>query len=278
MKHYIVFTLLSVLWAGCRQESQEAASEIQQTPLTVTFSEQEYTGNKTPYEGDTLAAEISFRYPVFSGGDSSVTQKINSYLFCLMLDDYFSEPDTETQNAKTLEEVAQRFFKEAKDSEIADYPRASAWTFGFDTDTLLLDPVSKRLTLIHNYSTYTGGAHPNYAITISNIDLATGDTLSNGALFGQDNKLLTAVKNRFIENEKRVMAEEGFPFDMANYWFDDGFKLPQAMGFTREGIQCYYSPYEVAPYARGVIDFLVPYSEVPHLRLKSTPKNSKQAE
>lgn len=272
MKHYIVFTFLSVLWGGCRQESQEATLAIEQIPLTVTFSEQEFTGNKTPYEGDTLAAEISFRYPVFSGGDSSVTQKINTYIASLMLDDYFSEVDEATQNAQTLEEVAQRFFKEAKGSEIAEYPHTSAWSFSFDTDTLLLDPLSKRLTLIHNYSTYTGGAHPNYAISISNIDLTTGDTLAHNVLFGQDDKLLAAVKNRFIANEKQVMTNEGYPFDMANYWFDEGFKLPQAMGFTREGIQCYYSPYEVAPYARGVIDFLVPYSDVPHLRLKSIPK------
>jgi hypothetical protein len=132
----------------------------------------------------------------------------------------------------------------------------------------MLDQKRQTLTLIHNYSIYTGGAHPNYFTQISNIDLATGDTLSYNSLFGKNKELLDAVKKRFIENEEKVMGEAGYEFKMENYGFDEGFKLPQAMGITHAGIRCVYVPYEVASYAHGPIDFVVPYADIPSFKIR----------
>lgn len=266
MKPLIVFVFSAVLFIGCKQGSDETHDE-DTALLTLNFADEQFRGNETIHEGDTLAAEMSFRYPVFSGGDEQVTNRINTYIFSLTQDNYFGEEEeTKKQTPEALSVVAERFFKEAKESEVEGYPHTSAWSYELNTDTLMLDMTTKRLTLIHNYYTYTGGAHPNYSIQISNIDLNTGDTLSHASLFDKDQRLLAAVNKRFIENEKEISGENGMDFDMGNYWFGEGFKLPMAMGFTRDGIRCIYSPYEVAPYSRGAIDFTVPYADVPHFK------------
>ncbi|MDP5121617.1 MAG: DUF3298 and DUF4163 domain-containing protein, partial [Spirosomaceae bacterium] len=169
---------------------------------------------------------------------------------------------------KSLKKIADQFFRSAKESANPDFPHSSSWSYDFSTDTLMLDQKQQILTLIHDYSTYTGGAHPNHFTQISTIDLLTGDTLSYNSLFGNNEELLNAVEKRFVENEKKVLSENGYEFNMSDYWFEAGFKLPQAMGLTREGIRCIYVPYEVAPYARGTIDFTVPYADIPNFKLK----------
>jgi hypothetical protein len=81
----------------------------------------------------------------------------------------------------------------------------------------MLDKDLQVLTLIHNYSIYAGGAHPNYFTQISNIDLITGDTLPYNSLFGNNKELLNTVEKRFIENEEEVMGKAGYEFKMEGY-------------------------------------------------------------
>lgn len=265
MKLLIVFLLPSVFLINCKQNTQNVDQD-KKLSLTIQYADKVFKSDERIYEGDTIYAEMSFRYPIFSGSDEQVVDRINRYIFSLTQDASFGEDTTRKTSIEPLSEIAKRFFLEAKESEIEGYPYTSAWSYELETDTLFVDIPSKRLTLIHNYYTYTGGAHPNYYIELSNIDLNTGDTLSTQSLFRNDKLLIEAAKKRFTENEKLVLRENGYDFQMSDYWFEnDKFHLPHAIGYTREGIRCIYSPYEVSSYARGSIDFIVPYSDVPHL-------------
>jgi len=45
----------------------------------------------------------------------------------------------------------------------------------------------------------------------------------------------------------------------AGFWFEDGrFRLPDSFGLAPEGLLLRFDPYEVAPYALGETDFVVP--------------------
>lgn len=271
MKQLIVFLFSAVSLTNCTQNTQNLKHETD-PELTITFEEKNFRSEENIYDEDTIFSEMSYRYPLFAGGDEKVTKRLNDYIFSLNQEEYFSESTDEKSAAESLEEIAKRFFAEAKAGAVEGYPYTSAWSYELTTDTVFLDTDSKKLTLIHNYYIYTGGAHPNYYISLSNIDLTTGDTVSNELLFKHDKLLLEAAKKRFIENEKLVAGENEYTFELNNYWFEnDTFHLPTAIGFTREGIRCIYSPYEIASYARGAIDFLVPYSDVPHLKPRKKP-------
>ena len=45
------------------------------------------------------------------------------------------------------------------------------------------------------------------------------------------------------------------------FWFDDGFKLPQNMALTPDGLYLIYNQYEVAPYAVGTTELIVDADE-----------------
>jgi hypothetical protein len=211
---------------------------------------------------------MAFRYPVFEGGNENATKRINEYVFSLTQSSGFGEAFTVKSDLKSLDKIANEFFREAKESAVRDYPYTGAWSYDSVTDTLMIDEPKRLMTMIHSYNIYTGGAHPSHFTQISNVDLQTGDTLSYDSLFGNNQQLIDAAKKRFVENEQMVMKEYDRKFSMENYWFDEGFKLPQAMGITRKGIRCIYSPYEVAPYARGSIDFVVPFTDIPNFKVK----------
>jgi hypothetical protein len=43
---------------------------------------------------------------------------------------------------------------------------------------------------------------------------------------------------------------------------DDTFQLPQNLFYTDKGLLLFYNPYEVASYADGTKELLLPYNEV----------------
>ena len=43
---------------------------------------------------------------------------------------------------------------------------------------------------------------------------------------------------------------------------DELFKLPETMGFTKNGLQLIYNRYEVASYSDGPVVLTLPYDEV----------------
>ena len=50
---------------------------------------------------------------------------------------------------------------------------------------------------------------------------------------------------------------------------DDVFQLPQTYFFTDKGLLLYYNVYEIASYADGPKELLIPYTEaVPYLTAK----------
>ena len=65
------------------------------------------------------------------------------------------------------------------------------------------------------------------------------------------------LKSLGRKNAQEVEKEDGFSItDLSG---NDNFRL-DAKGMTYA-----YNPYEIAPYAMGVIEFFVPYEEVRHL-------------
>lgn len=267
MKQLIVLIFITTAFFSCNNKTTQQPDK-NNAPIALEFREETFRGNEQVHEGDSLYSEMTFRYPILSGGNKIVVNRINKYVFSLTQSSGFGEAFTVKTDLKSLGKIANEFFREAKESAVPDHPYTGAWSYDSVTDTLMFDGLKQLITMMHSYNIYIGGAHPNHFTQISNIDLQTGDTLSYNSLFGDNQQLLDAAKKRFIENEKKVMKEYNREFAMDNYWFEDGFRLPHAMGITREGIRCIYIPYEVAPYVRGPIDFVVPFTDIPDFKIK----------
>ncbi len=117
---------------------------------------------------------------------------------------------------------------------------------------------SDYLSLLINYSEYTGGAHGNYYSEASTYDKKTESILSLSDVFkdGVDYMpLLEEEVLKAIEN-KRKTSEYG---DMLHSWYE-GLK-EEFVVFTLEedGLGIYFQPYEIGPYAEGAPSFILPY-------------------
>ena len=116
------------------------------------------------------------------------------------------------------------------------------------------------------YSDYEGGAHGSYRISYANIDLNGLVTLSEEDLFtpGYFKPLTEKIVERLMLKYDAPAADSllmrGF-FTIEdivpnnNFWLD------------AENIHYSYNQYEIAPYAMGVIDVSVPYTDLSDILL-----------
>ena len=107
---------------------------------------------------------------------------------------------------------------------------------------------------------FTGGAHGYAATQFLNFDMDKGQEIDTKALF----KDLLAFRS-FAESKFRKQEEipEKVPINSTGFMFElDTFYLPENIGLTPKGILLLYNQYEVASYADGQIELLIPFREV----------------
>lgn len=139
------------------------------------------------------------------------------------------------------------------------------WYFMNNSNKILFKSDSI-LSYAVEYSDYEGGAHGSYRITYTNIDLNELVTLTEEDLFvpGYFNPLTEKIVDQLMKDFDAEVADsllmKGF-FTIEdivpnnNFWLDG------------ENINYSYNQYEIAPYAMGVIDVSVPYTELTDILL-----------
>jgi hypothetical protein len=123
------------------------------------------------------------------------------------------------------------------------------------------------LSLFGAQSSYSGGLHGSLSCIAANYDLTNGDPLTLGSIMH-----MNATKEDFIVriiDKLNSVADDYYLYDD----FEDGVyarlsgdeNLYEDFYFTQTGLCFFFSPYEIAPYASGVISIEIPYSELPGL-------------
>jgi len=112
---------------------------------------------------------------------------------------------------------------------------------------------------VRSYS-FTGGAHGYSSTSYLNFDKKKGRELDNGELFGDLGGFGEFVEARFREQEK-IPAQGNI--NATGFMFEgDSFHLPLNIGYTEKGLLLIYNQYEVASYADGPIELILPYGAV----------------
>lgn len=137
----------------------------------------------------------------------------------------------------------------------------SWYWYYMNTNNKILFENDSILSYAVEYSDYQGGAHGSYSIIYTNIDLNELVTISEEDLFVPDyyrrltDKIVHSLMNQYDAEVPDSLLMRGFFTieDIApnnNFWLND------------EGIHYSYNQYEIAPYSMGVIDVVVPYTEL----------------
>lgn len=110
-------------------------------------------------------------------------------------------------------------------------------------------------------STFTGGAHPNYYSFAVNFDAANGRELKLGDLFKPNSGYLQKISAYSIKKLRERLSDGS-----DDEWISSGAEAKEenykSWNVTRHGILINFDPYQVASYAAGPQEVLIPFEEL----------------
>ena len=178
-------------------------------------------------------------------------------------------PEDDDLGLRSANELAQNaagtfvaaFEEDAEGITAEDVGVAGKWTLDVGGSiSYLSDEVVS--TIFHG-SIYTGGAHPNHMYDAILVDRKNGKELSLNDLFVNPTTGFTELVSRVraklaVQNTLEDFSDEewirmGTEANPENY---------QIYTFTDEGLLITFSPYQIAAYAAGQFDILIPWSEL----------------
>ena len=231
------------------------------TPLnsTMMIEKKEFKKSAPPpatANKDAIAAEVEIRYPVLSaaGGANPAVDTINkaveSRLLKVLGETEFASPE------KLMESFFQDYAKTMK--EQPDMP--GAWSLKFEGTIRHADEDLCCLEIL--VSLFQGGAHPNSNIEYLVFSLKTGETVSLSQFVPDANMAaLTAVAEKEFRKVRTLKPEE--TYEAAGFSFKGNtFALNRNFLVSKDGLAFCFNAYEIGPYALGVTEMTIPWSEI----------------
>lgn len=150
----------------------------------------------------------------------------------------------------------QDFKKEAEDS-------TANWNLKKDIKVLLNTP--QMISFEVNDSGYMGGAHGYANTSFMNIDLDIMQEiqLSDLLLPGYEAELNLAGEKIF--RKLHDLPSDASLYDADFRFENDQFSLNNNFAVTKNGLLFYFNTYDIAPYAMGATEILIPYSQIQNL-------------
>jgi hypothetical protein len=238
MKSPIRHLLLLLLLLGCQKEDKLTFD-------TVVFEETPCT--------DCPDVQIDLPHAL---DQSKLAKTINTALteevISLLL---FDEGEA---SVTTIPEAMDSFKEGYLDLKGLFAEEATQWEARINGEMLYED--ANHLTIQLTSYIFTGGAHGYTAQRFLNFDKKKGTELENRQLFKDGDGFQEFAERKFREQEHIPLGQSinqtGLMFE------EDSFYLPENIGFTKDGLQLLYNPYEVGSYADGPIVLTLPYQEV----------------
>ncbi|WP_121809646.1 DUF3298 and DUF4163 domain-containing protein [Mucilaginibacter kameinonensis] len=204
-------------------------------------------------KADSACTVVKINYPVFDSAKALNDTIVNKLTVMFAMD---GKADS------SLELMTKNFLKSYDDFKKTD-PRTGMF-FTLEDSVKVLQQDSSLTTLeVRGYS-YTGGAHGGTSVGFINWDTKAGKNLKLDDVFisGYHDKLTGIAEKIFRKNEK--LSDTASLKD--NYFFkDDKFALNENFSITPLGIKFLYNQYEIKPYAAGITELFIPYTQIKSL-------------
>ena len=253
MKYTVGFLLFTVLFSCTKTEEKI-------TPISFeyqTFRVESKGGCKS----DTLqCAYFEVTYPKFTGLDTPVVKTVKQKIDAAVS---MGNPESQGHDMKNIGEI----FIQDYDDFKSEIPEAfGGWHYTAKVTVEVLTDTLLSLSVNDEY--YTGGAHGGSGIYFINVNPKTGTEFTLDNLLKPDyNETLTQIGDKIFRQTKQLsdtasLTDNYFEFP------EDKFELNKNYGFKKEGIVFYYNNYEIAPYAAGPTEVLIPYNDLKDLLKK----------
>lgn len=239
MRNLLAFIVLAFLTASCTKE--------------LEFEVKTYEKKTTlPCKG--LCPHALFSIPT-ALGDEPVADSINKKVFATAKEIIiFGEKQ---YDSKTYGELAADFIASYEKLQKESPDELIGWEGEIKGREAYRSEKIVNIELQHY--TFEGGAHGYGGKRSLVFDLETGKYLPNDALFKDKKGFEQLAEKRFREKYKLA---PNVPINSGGLMFEgEKFHLPETIFFTTQGILLYYNAYEIAAYAEGAQEILIPFSQ-----------------
>jgi hypothetical protein len=235
-----------------------AASTAPAPGTAVTFEPRSVEKKDDP-------SSVSFSYPVITSAPSealktALTQAIN---------DFLTAPAGDGEKSSTPEAAADEFLAQARSTRKENPADALPWSLSRSAEIAYQDP--KVVSLRLSEEAYQGGAHGLTTNRYASFDPATGRRLGLSDLVTPEGEArLAEIGERELRKVHQLPSEQSL--EEAGFTFEGNkFALSQEIAVLAEGLAIHYNPYEIAPYALGPTEIVVPRSELAPLAKPGGP-------
>lgn len=266
MKHFLALTLclITLFFAGCAPKaevpvtlppaapilSEEAVTEGAQEEMTALAAVTvPLTTDRFCLDDGTELFSYSYQHMNLVFPDAAVADRVTL--------EFLNRVDASHTESENILSIAQ-----------ADYADSEQWIPYFYR--VIYNPTRIDhgvMSLFGMQNSYNGGMHGNISCIAVNYDMTTGDVLTLGSIMHEN-----AQKEDFIEivsEQLKEMADEYYLYDdfeaSVHQRLGGDENLYEDFFFTTTGLNFFFSPYEIAPYASGIITVEIPYSDLPGL-------------
>jgi len=249
MKYPVLIPVLALFVASCTSSKDDHPS------LDVKATMKVFEKRSSPQHGDTtVVAKYKVTYPVFEGISSDAAKKITVKLDSILTQGYSEALPL------TIEQASQEFIRQFEEYQLEDPESKQQWSFNAIAGVNIVSDTLISVAIFRDE--YSGGAHSNSRRDFLNIDPHTGDEIFLAhELEDGFEAPLTAIGEKIFRTVRQIPDTAS----LSNSYFEfpqNKFRLTKTYGFTKNGIVFFYNNYEIAPYAIGPTEVLVPYAEI----------------
>lgn len=255
MKNFLPLILV-FLFASCGSTAEKTADETTEKKApTYELVLQEYSEREANCSGEKCT-EVKIVLPFLKGGDTLIAAEINNKIedqYRQLIKSRLPEP----RSTGPWESLAASFIEgyELFKMEFPDDPTSWYLYLEGGESSIVADTV---FTVIVSDSEFMGGAHGNTATLLQSYSLKDGMRIDLVERYGS--RLKEVAEEKFRAHHG-ISANE--PLNEAGFIFpEEGFILPDNIGYTAKGLMLFYNPYEVAPYSTGTTVLTIPLSEL----------------
>ncbi len=219
--------------------------------------------------GKSGCAVVTIKYPQIVGAASLPIQNALSnlkreYLFTPV----YSGSNEKKVSINSAEAFAADFFDEFQSMMKESPGYVSAWEI--ERKMTVIDNNPPLMCLEISTYAYTGGAHPNSNTVYVNVDTRTGKRIALQDIFNTNfGEKLRPIAERYFREQCKIPEGKRWS-DLGFFFENDRFELNDNFILGKSGITFYFNPYEIAPYAFGVMKCFIPYKDIRNL-IKKNP-------
>lgn len=213
-----------------------------------------------PISFETTVIEMPSEADISISIDEAIGKSELSKTINFQIEEAIISTLSEASKKTNLNSVLADFNKEYVDFK-TDFPESSdpRWELFVETEKIYQSEAI--ITIAISTYEFQGGAHGNDKIVLLNLDAKTGKVLNHNEIININDKFNSIAEKHF----KNSLAQSDSQSTIQDYFFGKSFQLPENMGFSEDGLILLYNTYEIASYAQGYTEFVIPFEEIDDL-------------